>query len=339
MPAEKDRVAWADWVKGIGILSVVLGHVSQYFPGGDKYLNHVIYSYNIPLFILWAGVSASMWPDKYSISRKAFYIKRLKRYLIPYVLFSIINSAIKIGVLFISNKLTPEIIKDEALAFFITGNGTVWFLVTLFAVETIYYETQKCRGVWIIIVTAGCLLPFLFQGTATPFMILLMRTIFGFFYFMVGYLFWNRYQKYEDQSENRKSLMTGLSFIAAGCIMAFFCQYRIEFFSGRFSNGTAAIPISLLFSVGIILFCYARKEADSSILKMLQYFGKESMLIMLVHPTILLLFTYPFGNWFVSLQGITAFLASMVLFAIIVLLNIPVIYVINRWLPILKGEF
>ena len=210
--------------------------------------------------------------------------------------------------------------------------------MTLFAVEAIYYETQKCKAARAIVMIVGCIFPFLFQGKVTPFMILFMRTILGFFYFMIGYLFWDEYKRYSDHLTHKKSLMTGICFIAVGCIMAVFCQYRIEFFTGSFSNGMVAIPVSLLFSFGIIVCCYTIRDSDSSLLKMIQHFGRESLLIMLIHPTILLFFTYPLAGWFVSLQGLQSFIASIILFVIVLLLNIPAFYIINKWLPILKGK-
>ena len=53
-------MAWPDWVKGIGILSIVMAHVTQYFPGGAYYLNKILCSYHVPIFFVWGGVSAAL---------------------------------------------------------------------------------------------------------------------------------------------------------------------------------------------------------------------------------------------------------------------------------------
>ena len=60
--ASGNRVSWPDWVKGIGILSIVMAHVTQYFPGGASYLNKILCSYHVPIFFVWGGVSAALWP-------------------------------------------------------------------------------------------------------------------------------------------------------------------------------------------------------------------------------------------------------------------------------------
>ena len=166
----------------------------------------------------------------------------------------------------------------------------------------------------------------------------MVRAVFGFSYFMIGYLFWNWYTNYEKRIPSHRSLTVGLFLLPAGCALACLCRFRLEFFSGIFYNGFAAVPISLLFSIGIILIAYSIRDRSSGILKLIQYFGRESLLVMLIHPTVLLFFTYPFGNWFVSLTGIRSFVCAMIVFAAVAALNVPPICIINRWFPILNGR-
>ncbi|MBQ7586821.1 MAG: acyltransferase family protein [Lachnospiraceae bacterium] len=132
------RIAWADWVKGI--LTIVIAHVTQYFSGADMYLNKVLTSYHVPIFFVWGEVSAGLLSQKYNSDRQSFYTKRFKRYIIPYVLFSLFNSALKLGVLLVTHKVTSEALHSELVELFITGNGTVWFLPTLFLAEIIFFE-------------------------------------------------------------------------------------------------------------------------------------------------------------------------------------------------------
>ena len=80
-----------------------------------------------------------MWPKQYQGTRRDFYLRRVRRFLIPYVLFSLFNSALKLGILLLTHKLTKPALMEELSALLITGNGTVWFLVTLFLIEIIFY--------------------------------------------------------------------------------------------------------------------------------------------------------------------------------------------------------
>ena len=330
-------MAWPDWVKGIGILSVIMGHVAQYFPEGASHLFRIIIN-PLPLFFIWGGGSAALWPGQYRAERRDFYQKRARRFLIPYVLFSLFNSALKLGVLLLTHQLTEAALREELKALLITGNGTVWFLVTLFLIEIIFYETRDRDAVRYIIAAVGLVLPFLLQDHMTMLLVLTMRVLFGFSYFMIGYLFWHWFAKREKNIPLQANLTVGLLLVLASCVWARLCPYKLEFFSGEFSNGFAAVPISLLFSFGIILIAYSIRDKNSSLLKVIQYYGKESLLVMLIHPTVLLLFTYALGRSFVTMTGFRSFACAMLTFAAVAALNVPVIYVINRWAPILKGE-
>ena len=93
-----------------------------------------------------------------------------------------------------------------------------------------------------------------------------------------------------------------------------------------------------MFSFGIILAAYYARDSSSGALRLIQYFGKESLLVMLIHPTVLLFFTYPFGRSFATMTGLRSVACAMLTFAAVAALNVPVIYCINRWFPILKGE-
>lgn len=331
------RISWVDWVKGIGILTIVMSHVTQYFPGGDIYLNKVLCSYHVPVFFLMGGISASLWIDKYSVSRHSFYLKRVRRYLIPYILYSVFNSVLKFGVLLVTHKLQDEIVKDELICLFITGNGTVWFLVTLFLTEALFYETRDHKYLRYVLMLIGLVIPFCIKDF-TPLLLVFVRVVFAFFYFMAGYMLWNWFSRNMVNISSMTELVFGILLIMGGCIIAYAFQYKIAFYSGVFLNGFIAVPVSLLFSAGIIFCLHSIRETGNKLLKGIQYFGKESMLIMLNHTTILLLFTYPFERWFGALPGIKSFSISMCLFVIVLILNVPLICIINRWFPILKGE-
>ena len=94
-----------------------MAHVTQYFPGGASWLNRILCSYHVPIFFVWGGVSAALWPKQYQVERRDFYLKRVKRFLIPYALFSLFNSALKLGVLLLTHQLTESALREELRRF------------------------------------------------------------------------------------------------------------------------------------------------------------------------------------------------------------------------------
>lgn len=69
------RIGWVDIMKGIGIITVIIGHT--YTPFG---LNYIIYSFHMPLFFL---ISGYFWKER----ETGEILKRgLKNYIKPYLL-------------------------------------------------------------------------------------------------------------------------------------------------------------------------------------------------------------------------------------------------------------
>lgn len=57
-----NRIAWVDIAKGIGIVLVLIGHISQ-----NKNLHYFIYSFHMPLFFIISG---------YLYSEKEQYVRK-----------------------------------------------------------------------------------------------------------------------------------------------------------------------------------------------------------------------------------------------------------------------
>ena len=137
----KSRRPIYDYAKGIGILAIVMAHCIQYFASMQG-VNGWICSFHVPIFFVISGCIAFIQADK-NENFKEFIQKKFKTLIIPYIIFSLINSILKLGVLFVTKGITDEVIKEECIALFITGNGTVWFLVTIFFVYLINYFFKK----------------------------------------------------------------------------------------------------------------------------------------------------------------------------------------------------
>ena len=97
----QSRINYIDSIKGIAIILVILGHSIQYGNGDSYLLNSTfflnpffkyIYSFHMPLFMIISGYL--FYSDKYSPS--IIIKKKLRRYILPFISYSIIA-------LFISN--------------------------------------------------------------------------------------------------------------------------------------------------------------------------------------------------------------------------------------------
>lgn len=182
----------------------MFAHVSQYFKP-MAIANSFVVSFHVPIFFIASGLLMG-YRDGVKIDKKQFFIKRAKSLLIPYVIFSLFNSALKFTVLFLKHSLTADAVKNELIQLCITGNGTVWFLVTLFLTEIIYVFCIKglfssssnilkkqTRGYTVCIVQAslmvvGLLVPYLIGKITNPLAIIGNRVIAAMGYYILGVL-------------------------------------------------------------------------------------------------------------------------------------------------------
>ena len=70
------RIQYLDIAKAIGIILVIIGHISQ-----NEIITSVIYSFHMPLFFILSGY----------LYHKGNTKNKIKKILIPYFLFSIIS--------------------------------------------------------------------------------------------------------------------------------------------------------------------------------------------------------------------------------------------------------
>ena len=128
------REKWADILKGIGAVIVVIGHLVLYDGNAKIY----IYSFHMPLFFF---ISGYLYHQEKSFFQ--FLLRKVRTLIIPYFMFAFLSIVITY---FFE---TPQMTKGEILKnlFFINGsfifNSSLWFLITMFFSLIIFYILNK----------------------------------------------------------------------------------------------------------------------------------------------------------------------------------------------------
>lgn len=127
------RIRWIDVTRGIGVILVVLGHLSKVYEGIGQW----IYSFHMPLFFVISGILFYKTNEK-NKSLKRFIVGRLKGLAFPYVTISVLN--ILYDLVLHGFEHAKEYIIDT-----ITLNGilALWFLPALFFAEIILFLWYK----------------------------------------------------------------------------------------------------------------------------------------------------------------------------------------------------
>lgn len=327
------RLDYLDYTRALGILLVVMQHAFQYFrvyDGGVSYIK----TFHVTIFFVVSGYIAGVRCEE-DISLRKVVINRSKSLLIPYIVFSCINTCLKFAVLEVQGYLTKEIVRQEMTEFFITGNGTVWFLTTLFLVEVLFYCLQGKYENIIYIVTGIVLgsIPFLISQSGNPLGIVSRRTMVGYAFFTGGY-FGGRY----IVQKIKVHFMYAVVLIGTGFVIWKNSNCKMDYFSGEFEGFIPAILINICSVAGILMFMHLLDGRLGRKLKLLSYFGRNSLIIMLVHPILLMCYIYPFGGKIAGYSENAQKAAGVVLYFVLIVLEIPAIELIQRYFPFMIGK-
>ncbi|PLS02746.1 acyltransferase family protein [Neobacillus cucumis] len=173
MAVTSKRSKFFDNAKFILIFLVVFGHIISPLKEQDGILftlYSVIFLFHMPAFILISGYFAKGY------KKKGYFIKSVKKILIPYFIFQIIYSVyyFLIG-------------KEEKLAFdFLHPHWTLWFLLSLFFWNILLYAFAKLKWLgFAIAIILGIAIGYVDNAGS---FLSLSRTFVFFPYFLLGFL-------------------------------------------------------------------------------------------------------------------------------------------------------
>lgn len=327
----EQRIHYIDCIKAFSISLIIISHCIGWWPVNDL-INKAILSIHVPIFFIAVGVLKGYLLKEETLC--GFIKKRARQLLIPYFWFSIYNCIVKLSMmaLGVGGTITMNTIKNEAIDFLITGNGTVWFLMTLFLAESLFVYVNSLKQTWITIFITLILafIPFLLNNN-NPILIVINRFMSAFFYIVVGF-----YAAYF--LKNRKiSAACSMPLLLLWLYLVYNTTWDYSFFNGHFSNILFTVPTVLCGSLGFIsLFSLISRSIPT-----IEYVGRNSLILMLVHPTFLLIGVYgvyaylakPFlhANWHYALF-------SIVLIFFVYGISLLCVPFINKYMPFVIGK-
>lgn len=328
---KKDRIYFLDYTKAIGILFIMMAHTFMW-TRATHFVCDVVCSVHVPIFFIASGLLLSFFPREESL---VDYIKkRSTALLVPYFWFSILNAVQTWGVLFFTHKMDSDRLKAESIELFITGNGTVWFLVTLFLAELLYFgfnRIEKHKNVLLIIsAILAETLAFGLNGVfQNPVWVVISRALAAYGFIVVG-----RFLCYLTQIKTWKKVVVAIAMFALWLSLFIYSSYNFEFFLGRFDNAWSSIPIIISGSICIILIlsCIKRK------LPVFEYIGKNSLLFMLCHPTFIKMYIFAGKGYVASQSPSMQVILSVVVFIVVILGSAIFGEIVKRYIPFVIGR-
>ena len=271
---KNNRIYWIDIAKGLGIIFVILGHITY-----NSDLAKELYTFHMPLFFFLSGYVFRI--DKYDNNIK-FIKHKIKTLLLPY--FSLCS----ITILYLNYMYPGNFIRYIYILIQMDVTTTLWFLSCLFFSELIFFYLIKTLrndlykiGQKIVLLTILGLLYYRYINVSLPFK--LDTCLIAISFIFLGYLF--RRNKYIDINKYKSKKV----FIICICIniLTGFIPYKMFNLGLNMNKHSYGIePLCFLAAIsGIFIVVIISLRIHSYII---QYIGKNSLIFFALHQAIFL---------------------------------------------------
>ena len=347
---KKARIGYIDIAKGIGMLTVIYGHI-LYATNIYTY----IYSFHMPLFFFLAGMCY----------RKAKYASfpqivkaRAKTLLLPYFIFSVSTWAVWALYNLVFQNEVESYFSPLLQTFIAQGSGgylvhnvPLWFIPCLFIVELLYYFIAKLpkRYILLICVVLATVGHFMSKGvlglsfSALPLSFDVAMT--GIAFYAAGNLFTDPFGKKipHQLAKREKPFCWGLSLLL--CVLVFLIAplNDVISMSGNLL-GTSTLFFYLIAFLGIASILLLSISFENSpfvqLKKGLIYIGRYSFYFMAVHVPIKGFLIVLLSKLFPTLSEAfsTEYLPSALVFVLTLIVSSFTVIAINFILRFYKGK-
>lgn len=209
------RNGYIDFVKGVAILLVLVGHAIQYCYGAEYFLQRVyfsnpifkfIYSFHMPLFIAVSGYLLHHTLNHRTEQEVA--LRRLRQLGLPILSFGVLAFAIKWAVYPIYN--VGECLKE----LFHTCTGNLWFLRALLYNQLLLLLVHRMGDKIWMYVLAGMLIYFIPDSSYIP-----ARNTFLYPFLVMGFMT-GKYTLNVYIEKRRMNVLTSMLLLYVGALYA-----------------------------------------------------------------------------------------------------------------------
>lgn len=310
---QRGRIKWIDSMRGIAILFVVLGHCAGRL---DDPVNRAILSFHMPLFFFISGLSSQVGGRKQG-SFIGFLKKRTRGIMIPQAVLFFINI---VFILANRQQITLRLIFETWFNWFFSVlficSLLDWFLRT----SGIISKQYICLGMAIILM--------LFTQVMHIQTLIHIETVpMAMFFYLGGiYSFRELNQSIHIKLKHMWVLLPPLIII---------CSYwnaPVTMYSNEYGN----LALFAISSMAGILVCYemGRRLEDN---KLLLWLGQCSVGIYIFHARVINAF-HVIGHMILPSLENYLYPAYWHYFIIAILVLIPMVYVIEKYIPFLIGK-
>lgn len=317
------RIDYLDTAKAYLIFLVILGHVLIVLnPGYEKsyfsLIQEFIYSFHMIAFFIIHGILFNIKKWK-ALTIKDFIISRIYGLVIPYFFFEIIGIFCRL--IFFKQDIVTGIYNMLSVR---CNVGADWFLIAMFFGSLLFIISVKyLNRICEFILTVICLILPMFMAV-NQFAIVLGRALLAYAFIMIGYLL-----KKSFLSEQTSSLLwIVISLIITGIIAIINLKYGgNDFYTCTVHNPILLVVGGISGTTLIIGISHIISH------KVFNAIGKHTLTIMGTHQLVIYACTALIPDFYGAGIG-----NGIILSVVIIVFEIPIVYLIDRYLPFLVGR-
>ncbi len=328
---KSERYSAIDTLKAFGLVFVILGHHRHF-------LYYYIYSFHMPLFFF---ISGFLFKNRQHTTFKSLAVSKFKRLIIPYLLLSILLYLFWA----VLSLVEPGVLKESSYAkglvgiFYAQGQlkymgwgVQMWFLPCLYLVHIGAFGILKLRP-WLMVLMLSLLLVASHIWTIThefnlPWSLNIVPSMIVFF--LSGFYFQPQFKEVERLGIYKKVPGAGI-FLFVNVFFFLINNGRIDVYQGIFH----IIPYFYLSAfAGIFFYLIVSTLIPTN--KISFYLAANSLLIYVFHMRAYT-FVKPLLNK-ISVFHMDTFLYAAVASLLQILILIPVVHIVNRWMPFIVGN-
>ena len=335
MMADKQRIVWADTMKGLSAIMVMLYHASY-----QPEVKSIACILSLPAFFFVSGTFTQT-----EMSPLSFFRRKSLRLLIPYVVFGMLSWLLWLAIRSVHGDEASETGWWIPLCGIVCGkvellvqNRPLWFLCCMISLEWLYYALYRVPyrivrwGGGVLVAAMGCLLSYYGKAGVweiTAAMLVLPIYMIGAEY---GTLFRERMSRCTFPL-----LVSILALSTTGITIGYH-------YNPQFHISTCVIGNPLLFYltaisvVGFWLSIATLIDKSIGTIHCLQYFGQNTLIVLCTHIPLFSMIKGIAMICHVPMAFFTTNIGSLTLCAISLCLLFPISYGINRYLPFLIGK-
>ena len=329
-----------DVMKGLGIILVIIGHISQ-----NIALNQVIYTFHMPLFFFASGF-ALFFSLRKKENFKKFFSKKFFSIIIPYAIFSLIFLIYWI----ILERRFREPSSASVLSIFLNifiskadaqlypTNAVLWFLPCLFSSLIIsYFLINNFKKKYILISVFIFIAGFALASNKIFIPFALETAMIAQLFVALGYNF----KLLDISNKLNNKFLNYIIFLFLLFLLLIICKVNgpVNMLSHNYNNPIYFI-VGALSGIGIIYYFASFINSKIKLKTCLTYLGQSSLNLMILHEPVkrilIKLVSIIFGISQYILRNNIFFIILLTI--ILIILLIPFNYIIKNYLPFLIGK-